>query len=89
MRPLERQCRGGIDLGGAFIEMARDQYKLLLPADQSGRLVSADLRLQKEGSSSRNLSEVPNTGEPQGRPLRGRPCPGRAQASAWDGAYAR
>jgi hypothetical protein len=31
-------------------EMARDQFKLLRPAEQSGKLVSADLRLQQDGS---------------------------------------
>jgi hypothetical protein len=31
-------------------EMARDQFKLLRPAEQSGKFVSADLRLQPDGS---------------------------------------
>ena len=31
-------------------EMARDQFKLLRPAHQAGKLVSVDLRLQQDGS---------------------------------------
>lgn len=37
-------------------EMSRDQYKLLRPTDQAGRLVSADLRLQRDGSYSADLN---------------------------------
>jgi hypothetical protein len=37
-------------------EMARDQFKLLRPIDQSGRLVSADLRLQQDGSYTAELN---------------------------------
>ncbi len=37
-------------------EMARDQFKLLRPADQSGKLVSADLRLQQDGSYTAELN---------------------------------
>ncbi|HUU97384.1 MAG TPA: hypothetical protein VM487_16740 [Phycisphaerae bacterium] len=37
-------------------EMARDQFKLLRPTDQSGRLVSADLRLQQDGSYTAELN---------------------------------
>lgn len=37
-------------------EMARDQYKLLRPTDQSGRLVSADLRLQPDSSYTAELN---------------------------------
>lgn len=37
-------------------EMARDQFKLLRPAEQPGRLVSADLRLQKDGSYTAELN---------------------------------
>ena len=37
-------------------EMARDQFKLLRPADQAGRLVSADLRLQHDGSYTAELN---------------------------------
>jgi hypothetical protein len=37
-------------------EMARDQFKLLRPADQAGRLVSADLRLQQDGSYTAELN---------------------------------
>ncbi len=37
-------------------EMARDQYKLLRPADQPGKLVSADIRLQKDGSYTAELN---------------------------------
>ena len=37
-------------------EMARDQYKLLRPTEQSGRLVSADIRLQKDGSYTAELN---------------------------------
>lgn len=31
-------------------EMARDQFKLLRPAEQPGKFVSADLRLQQDGT---------------------------------------
>ena len=37
-------------------EMARDQFKLLRPTDQSGKLVSADLRLQQDGSYTAELN---------------------------------
>ena len=37
-------------------EMARDQFKLLRPADQAGRLVSADVRLQHDGSYTAELN---------------------------------
>ncbi len=37
-------------------EMARDQYKLLQPAEQPGRLVSADIRLQKDGSYTAEMN---------------------------------
>ena len=37
-------------------EMARDQFKLLRPADQPGKLVSADLRLQPDGSYTAELN---------------------------------
>ena len=37
-------------------EMARDQFKLLRPTDQSGKLVSADLRLQPDGSYTAELN---------------------------------
>jgi hypothetical protein len=37
-------------------EMARDQFKLLRPADQSGKLVSADVRLQQDGSYTAELT---------------------------------
>jgi hypothetical protein len=37
-------------------EMARDQFKLLRPTDQSGKLVSADLRLQRDGSYTAELN---------------------------------
>lgn len=37
-------------------EMARDQFKLLRPAEQSGKLVSADLRLQQDGSYTADLN---------------------------------
>ena len=37
-------------------EMARDQFKLLRPADQSGKLVSVDLRLQQDGSYTAELN---------------------------------
>ena len=53
---------GCVNLAGRWMgdelvpEMARDQYKLLMPADQSGRLVSADLRLQKDGSYTAELN---------------------------------
>jgi len=53
---------GCVDLSGRWMgdelvpEMARDQYKLLRPAEQSGRLVSADIRLQKDGSYTAELN---------------------------------
>jgi hypothetical protein len=37
-------------------EMARDQFKFLRPTDQSGKLVSADLRLQPDGSYTAELN---------------------------------
>jgi hypothetical protein len=37
-------------------EMARDQFKLLRPTEQAGRLVSADLRLQQDGSYTAELN---------------------------------
>jgi hypothetical protein len=37
-------------------EMARDQFKLLRPAEQSGKLVSVDLRLQQDGSYTAELN---------------------------------
>jgi hypothetical protein len=37
-------------------EMARDQFRLLRPADQSGKLVSADVRLQQDGSYTAELT---------------------------------
>jgi hypothetical protein len=37
-------------------EMARDQFKLLQPAEQPGRLVGADLRLQLDGSYTAELN---------------------------------
>ncbi len=37
-------------------EMARDQFKLLRPAEQSGKLVSADIRLQHDGSYTAELN---------------------------------
>ena len=37
-------------------EMARDQFKLLRPTDQSGKLVSADIRLQQDGSYTAELN---------------------------------
>ena len=37
-------------------EMARDQFKLLRPTDQSGKLVSVDLRLQQDGSYTAELN---------------------------------
>ena len=37
-------------------EMARDQFKLLRPTEQSGKLVSADLRLQQDGSYTAELN---------------------------------
>lgn len=37
-------------------EMARDQFKLLRPTEQSGRLVSAELRLQEDGSYTAELN---------------------------------
>ena len=37
-------------------EMARDQFKLLRPADQRGKLVSVDLRLQLDGSYTAELN---------------------------------
>ena len=37
-------------------EMARDQFKLLRPAEQSGKLVSADIRLQQDGSYTAELN---------------------------------
>jgi len=37
-------------------EMARDQFKLLRPTDQPGKLVSADLRLQQDGSYTAELN---------------------------------
>ncbi len=37
-------------------EMARDQFKLLRPVEQTGRFVSADLRLQKDGSYTAELN---------------------------------
>ncbi|MFN0134922.1 MAG: hypothetical protein ACKVS9_02265 [Phycisphaerae bacterium] len=37
-------------------EMARDQFKLLRPTEQSGRLVSVELRLQDDGSYTAELN---------------------------------
>jgi hypothetical protein len=37
-------------------EMARDQFKLLRPTDQSGKLVNVDLRLQRDGSYTAELN---------------------------------
>ncbi len=37
-------------------EMARDQFMLLRPAEQTGKLVSADLRLQPDGSYTAELN---------------------------------
>lgn len=37
-------------------EMARDQFRLLRPTDQSGKLVSADVRLQDDGSYTAELT---------------------------------
>jgi len=37
-------------------EMARDQFKLLRPADQPGKLVSVDFRLQQDGSYTAELN---------------------------------
>lgn len=37
-------------------EMARDQFRLLRPAEQAGRFVSADLRLQQDGSYTAELN---------------------------------
>lgn len=37
-------------------EMARDQFNLLRPVGQSGKLVSADLRLQQDGSYTAELN---------------------------------
>jgi hypothetical protein len=37
-------------------EMAREQFKLLRPTDQSGKLVSVDLRLQQDGSYTAELN---------------------------------
>jgi hypothetical protein len=37
-------------------EMARDAFKLLRPADQSGKLVSADIRLQPDSSYTAELN---------------------------------
>lgn len=37
-------------------EMARDQFKLLRPSEQSGRLVSVELRLQQDGSYTAELN---------------------------------
>ena len=37
-------------------EMARDQFKLLRPAEQPGKLVSVDLRLQQDGSYTAELN---------------------------------
>ncbi len=37
-------------------EMAREQFKLLRPTDQTGKLVSADLRLQQDGSYTAELN---------------------------------
>ena len=37
-------------------EMARDQFKLLRPTEQAGKLVSADLRLQPDGSYTAELN---------------------------------
>lgn len=36
--------------------MARDQFKFLRPAEQRGKLVSADLRLQQDGSYTADLN---------------------------------
>ncbi len=53
---------GCVSLAGRWIgselqpEMARDQFKLLRPTDQPGRLVSADLRLQQDGSYTAELN---------------------------------
>ena len=37
-------------------EMARDQFKLLRPAERPGKLVSADIRLQQDGSYTAELN---------------------------------
>ena len=37
-------------------EMSRDQFKLLRPIEQTGRFVSADLRLQEDGSYTAELN---------------------------------
>ena len=37
-------------------EMARDQFKLLRPAEQPGKFVSADLRLQQDGTYTAELN---------------------------------
>lgn len=37
-------------------EMARDQFRLLRPAEQPGQLVSADIRLQFDGSYTAELN---------------------------------
>jgi len=36
--------------------MARDQFKLLRPTEQPGKLVSVDLRLQQDGSYTAELN---------------------------------
>ncbi|MBN1967698.1 MAG: hypothetical protein JW910_23785 [Anaerolineae bacterium] len=53
---------GCVNLAGRWMgdelrpEMARDQYKLLRPTEQPGRLVSVDLRLQQDGSYTAELN---------------------------------
>lgn len=37
-------------------EMARDQFKLLVPADKPGKFVSVDLRLQKDGTCTADVN---------------------------------
>ena len=37
-------------------EMARDQFKLLRPAEQPGKFVSADLRLQNDGTYTADVN---------------------------------
>lgn len=53
---------GCADLSGRWMgdelqpEMARDQFKLLQPTAEAGRLVSADIRLQKDGSYTAEMN---------------------------------
>ena len=53
---------GCVNLAGRWMgdelqpEMARDQFKLLRPTDQSGKLVSVDLRLQQDGTYTAELN---------------------------------